>query len=263
MTEDFEGELRDRLGALAAAVPIEREARLGIPERPRIRLASTSRGFSFGAVLPIVLVAVVATMLARIANVGPFAAGPAPSAVSATTSDGPFELTITSAKSSYALGEAIDVKAALIYRGLDTSVSIGHGYGSPMAFGVVEPVNGLGLVPVWRQSCERSVLEQNVPLERPFAKSGSFSGDNPAATDASGYFTDPTLVLPTGTWHLYVVADFGVGDCGLDRHLMRVDLAIGVQTTPRGNPAASPSNVPAVPQPTLATGPSSSPNIEP
>lgn len=251
MTEDFEGELRDRLGSMAIAVPVEPGARLGIPVRPRVRLASTGRGFSFGALVPVVLVVAVATLLAGIAHVGPFAAGRDASPVIVTTSDGAYELTITSAKSRYALGEAIDVKAALTYRGPEASVSIGHGHGSPMAFGVVERVDGLFLTPAWRQSCERSVLERNVALERTFAKSGSFSGDNPAATDASGFFKDPTLVLPTGTWHLYVVADFGVGDCGLDRHLMRVDLEIGVQTTSQDNPAASPSNVPAAPQPTL------------
>lgn len=251
MTEDLDRLLRNRIGTLANAVPVEPEGLLETPVSRRVRLGSTGRGFSIGGVVPAVLIVAVASLIAGIAHVGPFAPGQPPSAVSMTTSDGPFELTLTSARSRYELGEVIDVKATLTYRGQEASVSISHGHGSPMAFGVVERLDGLFLTPAWRQSCERSVLERNVALERPFAKSGSFSGDNPAATDASGFFQDPTLVLPTGIWHLYVVADFGVGDCGEDRHLMRVDLEIGVQATPEGTADASPSIVPPAPQPTL------------
>lgn len=174
--------------------------------------------------------------------------------------EGPFELAIESAKSRYAPSEPVDVKASLTYRGPERSVSIAHGDGSPMAFGVIERVEGLFLTPAWRGSCEPSVLERNVPLVRPFARSGSFSGDNPAATDAAGFFADPTLELPAGTWHLYVVADFGLGDCGVDRHLLRADLAIVVGDGPSAaspGPAESDGTIepPSVAVPTTAPQP--------
>jgi hypothetical protein len=254
MNQGFDRVLRERLGALAFAVPVEPDTRLGIPVRHGVRLASAGRGRSLDALGPLVLVVAVGTLLAGLAHIGPFATGPNTSAVSVTTTDGSFDLTLTSAKSRYAPGEPIDVKAALTYGGQAASISIAHGHGSPMAFGVVERVDGLFLTPAWRQSCERSMLERGVPLERPFAKSGSFSGDDPAATDAASFFADPTLVLPVGTWHLYVVADFGEGDCGVGRHLMRVDMEIAVSPASPEGTAVSPLTMPAAPQPTLSAG---------
>ena len=260
MTNDFDLEIRNRLAGLAAAVPVDAGSRLRASIAPVVRPGSTSRRFAVGALAPLVVL-VLATVVASLSHVGPFAPaatgnGPATS----TVRDGPFELTIKSAKSSYAPGEAVDVTASLAYRGPQGSVAIAHGQGSPMAFGVIERVGGLFLTPAWRQSCEQSVLERDVPLVRPFAKSGSFSGDNPAASDAAGFFEDPTLELPLGTWHLYVVADFGVGDCGVDRHLLRADLEIKVLTESQIDTAASPSSMPVAPQPTLANGPSASPD---
>ena len=251
MTGDFDVDLRERLAALATAVPVEARSALHAPIAPVVRPGLTGRRVAMGAPFALVIV-VVGIVVASLAHVGPFApAATEGPPVVATVRDGAFDLTITSAKARYVLGEPIDVTASVTFRGPEGSVSIFHGHGSPMAFGVIERVGGLFLTPAWRLSCEPSVLEKDVPLVRPFAKSGSFSGDNPAATDASGFFEDPTLVLPAGIWHLYVVADFGVGDCGQDRHLMRVDLEIGVQVTPEGTPDASPSIVPPAPQPTL------------
>ena len=230
MTDESDFDLRDRLVRLAAAVPVDMGgARLDAPIARVVRPGSTSRRLTTGGLAPLVVVVVVAAAVASLSTIGRF--GPAATGgipVVSAVRDGPFELTITSTRSSYALGELVDVSASLTYRGPDGSVSIAHGLGSPMAFGVVERVNGLFLTPAWRQSCERSVLERDVPLVRPFAKSGSFSGDNPAASNAASFFGDPTLELPAGTWHLYVVADFGVGGCGVDRYLLRTDIAIVV-----------------------------------
>lgn len=261
MTDDFDLEFRSRLAGLAAAVPVDAGSALRAPLGPVVRPGSTSRRFAVGAFTPLVVV-VVATVIASLSHIGPFApAATSNTPVVTTVRDGPFELTITSPKSRYELREPIGVTASLTFRGPEGSVSIAHGHGSPMAFGVIERVGGLFLTPGWRQSCEPSVLERDVPLERPFAKSGSFSGDDPAASNAEGFFKDPTLVLPAGTWHLYVVADFGVGDCGVgvDRHLMRADIEIGVLSTAQDDAADSQSTMPAAPQPTLANEPSPSP----
>lgn len=257
---DLDLEIRKRLAGLATAVPVDAASALHAPIAPVVRPGSTSRRFAVGAFAPLVVIVVAAAVaiLSQIGSFAPAATGGGP--VTSTVRDGPYELSITSAKARYAPGETLDVRASLIYRGPEGSVSIAHGYGSPMAFGVIERVGGLFLTPGWRQSCERSLLERDVPLVRPFAKSGSFSGDNPAASDAAGFFEDPTLELPMGTWHLYVVADFGVGDCGVDRNLLRADLEIEVGTDSRFDAPASPSSMPVAPQPTLADQPSPSPD---
>lgn len=262
MTQDFDVALKDRLARVAAAVPVEPATSVGRVRKAPVQAGWTARRTALG-IVPVIAIVTVATLLG-LARIGPFApaasgppvspAGGATGPVSMTVIDGPFELTMRSAKGRYEVGESVDVVGSLTYRGADSSVMIGHGLGSPMAFGVIERIDGLFLVPSWRESCVTSVLGRDVPLERPFAKSGSFSGDNPAATDAAGFFEDPTLELPAGLWNLYVVADFGVGTCGVDRYLMRVDLAIvvgdapgNVPSTPR--PAATPAPEPTTAQP--------------
>jgi hypothetical protein len=253
MIADFDGELRGRLARLAAGVPVATDPVLDVAARPVVRRAPAARRFAAGAFVPMVVV-VAAVVVATLSGVRPFApAATGTPQVASTVRDGPFELSITSGKARYGLREPIDVRASLTYRGPERSVAIFHGAGGPMAFGVVERVDGLFLSPAWRESCVPSTLEPAVPLQQRFAKSGSFSGGNPAASDAPSFFEDPTLELPGGTWHVYVLADFGVGGCGVDRHLLRADLAIVVGDT--GSMPEAPTPGPSIaslpPEPTL------------
>ncbi|HUS61259.1 MAG TPA: hypothetical protein VMY34_03615, partial [Acidimicrobiales bacterium] len=233
---DLDRDLSSRLSRLAESVPVGR----GQLDPVHTGAVSARQSVRLAWATPLVALIVVA-LAAGLAKTSP--AAPASSPVVSAVRDGPFELTLTSNRSQYLLGEAIDVKASLTFHGPGGTVTIAHGHGSPVAFGVVERVGKVFLVPAWRQSCELSALEREVPLVRPFAKSGSFSGDNPAASDAAGFFEDPVLVLPAGIWHLYVVADFGVGDCGIDRHLLRTDIEITVADAPGPSADRSKSSI--------------------
>jgi hypothetical protein len=164
--------------------------------------------------------------------------------------DGPFTLEIRTAKSTHGEGEPIAVSATLTYKGADPSLTISHGHGSPMAFGIVEPVNGIQLSPSWLSSCERSSIDRGVGLTTTFAKSG---GDTPtlsADPSVAAFMADPTLRLPAGIWHVFVQAVFSEGpDCDVSRSYdIRAEIAIEVQAaTSTESPSASPEGTRAAP----------------
>jgi hypothetical protein len=169
------------------------------------------------AVIAIALLVLAAAVWLRPVGAGrPQATGP----VVATEVLGPFELAIRSEHGQYAANEAIGVIATLTFHGPDDSVDISHDGGSsggaPVRFGVEEPVTGnLKLEPISDLMCASSTLKRDVPLEVPFAKTGSFSDAGPLASAYEAYFKDPVLRLPAGTWHLSALADFGPGSaCG-------------------------------------------------
>lgn len=154
--------------------------------------------------------------------------------------DGPFTLQIQSAKAVYAEREPIDLSATLTYNGPEASVTISHGHGSPIAFGIVEPVNGIQLSPSWLTSCESSTLERGIALTRAFAKSGGETSGASPGPSVVAFMADPTVRLPAGVWHVFVQAEFSEGPtCGVSHgHDMRAEVVVEVQASA---PAVSPS----------------------
>ena len=146
-----------------------------------------------------------------------------------TTIAGDFQLTIRATKARYAPDEPIEISASLTYLGGDESVQLWHGGGSPMAFGIREPVNGLTLSPSWRLSCTPTELVRKGSIEQAFTKSGGFDGTDPHAVEWRAFFDEPRLFLPEGTWHPYVQATFSVGGCGAGNVRFRVQLEIEVR----------------------------------
>jgi hypothetical protein len=201
-----------------------------------------------GAVAAALIVGVVlvgAVALRPLVGGQPAVTGP----ISATTIDGPFELTIRSEHGLYAASDPVNVNASLTYRGPGPQVKVAHGFGGPLGFGIVEPVHGLQLAPGWRASCNLSVLSKDVPVDGAFGKSGGFSGDNPDASAVAAFFADPVLRLPPGTWHIYAVAYFEIDQCAIDaqKYQMRVQVTI-VVPAPDGS-------IPTAPAPTPTTNP--------
>lgn len=160
-----------------------------------------------------------------------------------TVRDGDFELTLRSDKTRYAPDEPIGIATELTYVGQAPSIRIGHGKGSPMGFGVVEPVNGLEMAPGWLTSCDQSTLDRGVSVQELFRKSGGFDGDDPRASDFEAFYADPAFRLPVGTWHVYVLALFEVNGCGQgEHHSIRAELEITV--SPDASPEVTPSDAP-------------------
>jgi hypothetical protein len=252
LTDDFDVSLRRRLESLAAAVPVTHSGAVTAVVRQPVRARSTSR-LALAGLVPVLAVVVIGAVLASVMKVDPSPgsspAGPTDAAngpIAATTRSGDFELTIRSAKSRYAVDEPIDITASLVYLGAG-SVQIAHGQGAgstAVGFGVEEPVLGdLHLSPVVAESCERSTLDGGIPLEVPFAKAGSWSGDDPRSDEYRAWFQDPVLRLPLGVWHMYAVAGFSIDTCSPDPIEMRVDLTIEVvEQAPLESPETLPSD---------------------
>lgn len=257
MTDDFDVSLRRRLEGLAAAVPAGEQGAMTSVAGARVRPGGTGQRLAHAGLGPVVAILAIGALVAGTLGIGPFAPGASdgPSAgpstpsgpVSATTRSGDFELTLRSAKARYSLNERIDVEASLTYAGEELGgVQIAHAMGAddgPMGFGIEEPVLGeLRLTPTTQDACARTMLEHGEPLTTEFEKSGGFSGDDPRAAEYRAFFEDPELRLPEGTWHVYAVASFSIGDCSPDTIDLRVDLAIEVTheiATPGPNPTGA------------------------
>ena len=250
MTDDFDVSLRRRLESLASAVPVAQPGEVTAVARQPVRARSTSR-LALAGLLPVLAVVVIGGIVAGVLKVGP---GPGDSSagstdaangpIESTTRTGDFELTIRSAKARYAVDELIEIEGALTYTGPNASVEMIHALGAsgtPIGFGIDEPVVGEHrLAPLWETACVRSTLASGQPLLVPFGKKAEWSGFDPAFRD---FVLDPALRLTDGTWHVYAVAEFMLGDClpgatpdprsGPEdsRIEMRVDLAIEVTGT--------------------------------
>src|SRR3972149_2434931 len=121
MTDDFDFELRHRLASLNAAVPVEVAGPRGVSVSPHVQPGSAARGFALGALASLVVVVLVATAVAGLTGLGPFApagsAGTEGAPVVSTVTDGPFELTLRSARARYATDQPVEIEASLAYRG--------------------------------------------------------------------------------------------------------------------------------------------------
>ena len=224
---DLDNDLSRRLSRLADAVPT---ARL---DPTHLRAVEARHRVRMSWVTPLValVVVVIGVTLLEAGNLPGATSSPsaAPSGeVVSTTQSGDFELTVRATKGRYVAGEPIEISAMLTYLGQEATVRIAHGNGSPMSFGIVEPVNGLTLSPSWRASCEQSELTRGVPLDKAFAKSGGFSGDDPRAAEWERFYAEPALMLPVGTWHPYVSAQFSSGSCSANGMGLRAEIEIEV-----------------------------------
>jgi hypothetical protein len=170
---------------------------------------------------------------------------------------GAFELTTRSEHGQYAPQEAIGVTATLTYKGPEETIDISHDGGTwggaPISFGVEEPVSGnLKLAPISDLMCAGSTLKRGSPFEVPFAKAGSFSDAGPMQSTYEAYFKDPVLRLPAGTWHVYALADLGLGHGCVDHSIKLTatitivipDAAGGIPTHPRITSPPGPIDLP-------------------
>ena len=254
MTDDFDVSLRRRLETVASAVPVAPPGDVAAVVRQPVRARSTSR-LALTGLLPVLAVVVIGLVLASVMKIdrgpGDASAGSSNAANGpneTTTRSGDFELTIRSIKARYTVDEPITIQASLTYGGTEP-IQIAHGMRAnegPIGFGIEEPVIGdLRMTPTTDDACVRSTLVLGQPLVVAFSKSGGWSSDDPRSEDYLAYMQDPVLRLAAGTWHVYAVASFSLGECTPDPIEMRVDLAIAVEGTaataaPSATPAFSP-----------------------
>jgi hypothetical protein len=259
MTNDLDPALRARLDRLARAVPVapERALRPVASVGPRWRRGSSGSGA--GALIAVALALIIVFAAAFVGG------GSAPSAVMDTRTAGDFRLTLQSPKDYYAAQEPIDVVASLEYIGEDPSIEVYSHPGMP-GFGVQE-VDGAhrSASPGYRMSCVPYRFRRGEPVTFPFAKSGGmvpgaaefeFMRDYLNVTDNR---PDPVLRLPEGTWRIFAIADFAIGDCGPNHYDLEVEIPVvveGPEASVRAPSPASPSAAtpsPAEPSPVAST----------
>lgn len=264
MTDDLDPVLRARLARLARAVPVppERALRPVVSIAPRWRGRSRSSGSGALAVAALALVVIFAA-----AYVGGGRAEA--SAVTASTEDAMLRLTLSSPKDQYAEQEPIEVVATLEYIGEDPSIEVFSHPGMP-GFGVAA-VDGSQDVasPGYRASCVTYPFVRGEPVAFPFAKSGGLVPGTPDFEFMRDYLNiadgrpDPVLRLPAGTWRIFAIADFTLGDCGGGSRELEVGITI-VVGAPRSTAAppasATPSSLAiATATPTVAPSPTMPP----
>lgn len=271
MTESIDVELHERLSGLAAAVPVDLPAGVDRVNEAPVRSGPTGRRLALGGVVPVLAVVLIGTLAAGLAKVGPFAPGATDGngPVLATMTDGAFELSIRSTKARYSPDEPVVVEASLVYRGSgETTIRHAQGAsiagtnvqrpGGPIGFGIVEPVVGdLELAPNWRESCESTVMTSGTALTIPFGKSAAWSGDDPRSDEYRAFTLEPVLRLTEGTWRVYAVAEFAIGECSADPIQLRVDVTIEV-APPSESPTQGPTEAPIASDP-IASDPSAPP----
>jgi len=242
MNEDLDVELRRRLEGLAASVPVNAAGELarvasGVKPGRAARLAPS------GALLAVAVAAILVAALSggvgqRPATTGAATSespGPENGPVTTTAVDGAFELAIRSARGRYQALEPIDVEASLTYHGPEAEVTICDD-GGPIGFGVREKVlGGINLEPVSQLMIDHTTLLREVPLTKPFMKSGGFSGDDPAAASFRAFFADPVLRLTPGTWQIYAAA------ASCSPAPLHFTLNAQVEISVDGTPATAPS----------------------
>jgi hypothetical protein len=125
--------------------------------------------------------------------------------VTASTSSGGFDLRFEASRSRYGAGERIDPIATLTYHGPLDRIRITTALGGPLYFGV-ESDTGHLITPGWRDKAVAIVMQRDVPIVRPFMKSGGSGPDDPDWAFFRDYFASgPALRLPAGHWRIWVM----------------------------------------------------------
>ena len=136
---------------------------------------------------------------------------------SAEATEGDFRLELVVQQERYRAGQPIIADVALTYVGAQPSVTL-WGSGTGVVGTRLRQLDG-DISHGWTATtdCHAYEVEREVPLRRPFGKSGSFDADGPLATFYEAYFRDPLLRLPPGRWEITAVTGFTIGgdDCGV------------------------------------------------
>lgn len=149
------------------------------------------------------------------------------------TSVGTFEITARAGKSTYETGEPIDITGEILWKGSAGSTLEIFGGNTQAAPGIVhfgwEQLGGdLRIGPIFRRSCQSTVLEAGAPITGAIAKELGNFGDREHDEFWGEFFSDPEFTLPPGRYRVMARALFSVGECGGDQIGLHVPIVINV-----------------------------------
>jgi hypothetical protein len=244
MTDESDRALGERMRRLEAAVPVA--STVGgaqtVRSRPRVQA-----GIGGGLFLLVVIGLVIVALAAGLTSGGPppvatqSATASSPpnglSPVVGSATDSAFRLIITSSKGTYLPNEAIDVFATLEYLGPEPAIDVGSGLGMP-GFGVEQLDGPRRVSPGYRMACKAYPFQAGVPVRFPFTKSGGLDAAGQDPLFLRDYFNvidnkpDPTLRLPPGIWRIFVEAQYAIGGCSAEPHVLTAALTVTVGASP-------------------------------
>ncbi len=178
--------------------------------------------------------------------VGTASPGPtASTAVSENTSDGTFELTISSPKATWTVDEPIDVSATFTYVGEEQQKTIFATGGGPVGFWFEQLDGSLTNVDrlVGDTSCGSHTYVRGEPEEVPFRKSGMVGSRDPDRAFWRAWLKDPEFHLPVGTYRISAGASYGLSGC--DETQLGAAITIAVVESGEATPEASGSPIPS------------------
>lgn len=171
----------------------------------------------------------------------------------ATATDDLFTLTITTPKTSWALGEPIEIAATLAYIGAAPRMTVTGSGGGIVNFGIEQLDGPFDMAPFVIASGQGYDFSAGDVMAVPFAKTGAYDADSLTAVIWRPWFDDPELRPPPGTYRIYAVADYDVPDVPVTDEL-RAEVVVEVS----GLPAPDPSVAPAPTRPETSAMPSGS-----
>ena len=137
----------------------------------------------------------------------PTTTGSATTPSTATTVDGPFEVNFALSQSRYTESDQITGTAMLSIRGGPDAKIWASGQG-PFAYSFVEVNGSRRMEAVYPGDCAAFTIRPQVPLTSALAKSGGWTAEDPNAAFYEGFFADPSIHLPAGTWDIKAQALF-------------------------------------------------------
>jgi hypothetical protein len=187
--------------------------------RPPVRSSGPRFAAAASAGLLTVGMILVASVLA-LRQTAPAAPSPSPAVetpVSATVDDGAFRISLTTPRALFTANDAIEPVAAITYLGPDPAVQVSHAT-RPVSFSIQEVGGPRSMDGGSRLACVSTILNKDQPVSLPFVKSGS--PDEPENGFDIGWYRNPTLRLPAGTWRITATLDVYTAACGGAKHVI-------------------------------------------
>lgn len=140
-----------------------------------------------------------------------------------------FRLVLQAADGHFAAGAPIGLATELSYLGSQPRLNL-VGSGSGLVQVSLQQLDGnLRISAAATADCAPHTIAPGAPLAQLYAKSGSWSGDDPNAAFYKAFFADPLLRLPRGAWRIVAIAQFYVDECGGQSHELQATLDLQVE----------------------------------
>lgn len=124
---------------------------------------------------------------------------------SASTTDGPFRLTLAMQRLDWKAEDAITGVASLSLDGAPATTI--YGSSQLISFAFDEAGGDRHVQPVWPADCRSWPLDAAAPITADLAKSGGATGLEPDADFLRSFFADPKVRLPAGTWDVTALSE--------------------------------------------------------